>query len=92
MSLKSALEARGVTTRTLELAVSNTEKVLATVILNASKNLTNAQAMKGNASALAGDLEVLRSALAEFNEAEKVTRKPRANKVEVNEISGEQVG
>ena len=92
MSLKEKLQARGVTRRTVELAVSNTEKVLATVILNASKNVTNAQAMKGNASALAEDLKVLTAALEEFVEEDKAaTRKPRAMKEASTESSDAKV-
>lgn len=88
MSLKQALEARGINRKNLEIAIANTEKVLATVILNASKNVTNAQAMKGNTSVLSADLEVLKAVLDEFIEADKTAaKKPRTVKVEDNDVS-----
>ena len=82
MSLKESLSGRGVTKRTVEVALANTEKVFATVIMNASKNVTNAQAMKGNTSVLAEDLKVMKAILEEFNdEQEKPARgRPRIEK------------
>ena len=63
MNIATRLAERGIDEAKLRLAIVNTEKVLATVILNSSKNVTNAQAMKGNASDLAGDLKVLEEIL-----------------------------
>jgi len=48
-----------VTMDTLKRAILNTNQVLRTVIQNASKNTSNAQAMKGNASALLSDLSAM---------------------------------
>ena len=65
---------RGLTSAVLEKAIDNTERVLATVISNSSKNVTNAQAMKGNASALAQDLRTLMDVRQEFLELEMSER------------------
>lgn len=84
MSLKQKLTDRGVTSVVVDKAVENTEKVLATVVMNASKNTTGAQAMKGNASSLAADLEVLYGIQKEYAEAEKADKAAvtRARKIE----------
>jgi len=75
---------RGVTSIVVDKAVENIEKVLATVVMNASKNTTGAQAMKGNASSLAADLEVLYRIQKEYAEAEKADKAAvnRARKIE----------
>lgn len=83
MSVKDRLVERGLTRDRLQIAVDNTEKVLAQVILNASKNVTNAQAMKGNTSALAADLEVMLGLLGQFEKPETKTRKPRKTEAPV---------
>lgn len=85
MSLKQKLTDRGVTTVVVNKAVENTEKVLATVVMNASKNVTGAQAMKGNASSLAADLEILYRIQKEYADAEEKNLKAaatRARKIE----------
>lgn len=85
MSLKQKLTDRGVTSTVVDKAVENTEKVLATVVMNASKNTTGAQAMKGNASSLAADLEILYGIQKEFADAEEKNLKAaatRARKIE----------
>lgn len=45
----------------LELAITHSEEVLARVIDNISKNLTGAQAMKGNADLLVSDIIALKA-------------------------------
>lgn len=84
MSLKQKMTERGVTSIVVDKAVENIEKVLATVVMNASKNTTGAQAMKGNASSLAADLEVLYRIQKEYAEAEKADKAAvnRARKIE----------
>jgi len=74
MSLKAALEVRGVSRATIDKAVENTEKVLAQVIVNASKNTTNAQAMRSNSSSLKADLDVLYGVQADFVKADKAVK------------------
>jgi hypothetical protein len=59
MALTDNLKGRGITVAMLNRAIDNTEKVLAIVISNSAKNVTNAQAMKGNISTIANDLETL---------------------------------
>lgn len=66
MSLKEKLEERGLTLATVEKAIFNTEKVLANVINNASKNTTGAQAMRSNTSNFANDLKVMYDLRDEF--------------------------
>jgi hypothetical protein len=68
---------RGVTLRTLDIAIANTERVLAVVIQNASKNVTNAQAMKGNTSQLAADLQTMYAIRNEFGSEVQEEKKPR---------------
>ena len=84
MSLKKALAYRGLKPHQVYAAVTNTEKVMATVISNASKNTTGAQAMKGNLSTLAADLKVLYELKDEFvkadAEAAKQSKTPAAKK------------
>lgn len=85
MSLKQKLEARNVTKRHVDLAVDNMEKVLAQTVNNASKNTTGAQAMKGNVSTFAADLEVLYGIQKEYADAEEKNLKAaatRARKIE----------
>lgn len=87
MSLKERLAERAITKRVVDLAVVNTEKVLATVILNASKNVTNAQAMKGNTSALAADLETMYALQKEFDTEEKKPRgRPKKEEAPVEDL------
>jgi septal ring factor EnvC (AmiA/AmiB activator) len=62
---------------TLERAIDNTHKVLKTVIQNASKNITNAQAMKGNTSALVADLNAMEALYANEVEAAEAKENER---------------
>lgn len=71
------LRERGVTERTLDIAIANTERVLAVVIQNASKNVTNAQAMKGNTSQLADDLKTMYAIRNNFGSDSQEEKKPR---------------
>lgn len=75
MKLTNTLVSRGLTALKIDQAVENTEKVLFQVINNAGKNVTNAQAMKGNASTLAADLDVLYGFQKEFEAFEKEAKK-----------------
>lgn len=70
-----------VTMNVLERAIDNTNQVLRTVIQNASKNVTNAQAMKGNTSSLVADLEALHALQADMVEAAEQMEKEQAKAV-----------
>lgn len=81
MSLKQKLEDRSVTKVHVKRAIDNMERVLAQTVNNASKNTTGAQAMRGNISTFARDLEVLYELEAEFDKADKAAA-TRARKIE----------
>lgn len=81
---------RGLTLVHVNKAIKYTEEVLNGVIMNASRNTTGAQAMKGNLMQLAADLEVLyalRESAEEKAPARK--RKPTAEKVEAEVVASE---
>lgn len=86
-TLKTNLEGRGLQRGHVKRAIEFTEKVIAQVVNNASKNTTGAQAMKGNLSTLTRDLEVLYDLEKEFAADEKAAapkRKPAAKEVEAD--------
>lgn len=87
MSLKEAMEGRGINRGIVDRAIENTEKVLATVVMNASKNVTGAQAMKGNASNIAEDLKVLKALQEEFVKADKAVTTKKIVKPTVKEAN-----
>ena len=78
---------RGLTVGHVDKAIKYTEEVLNGVIMNASRNTTGAQAMKGNLMQLAADLEVLYAIRASYKEEKPAPkRKPAAEKVEAEEV------
>jgi len=67
-----------VTLETVNRAIENVNVVIRTVIQNASKNVTNAQAMKGNTSELVADLETLYALRDDIMEAAEEVEKEKA--------------
>jgi len=89
MALTDNLKGRGITVAMLNRAIDNTEKVLAIVISNSAKNVTNAQAMKGNISTIANDLETLYKSREELKAMEVALKKDQETKARKAEVSKE---